>query len=66
LSTRGRIASLRPERTVFAIDHLERRRDWLDADLAFFEERFQDYSQDNRGKLQREYSAATERWEEST
>lgn len=63
LSTRGRIASLRPARTVFAIDHLERRKDWLEADLAFFEDRFQDYSQKNREKLQSEYRATVERWD---
>jgi hypothetical protein len=63
LSTRGRISSMRPERTVFAIDHLERRRDWLEADLAFFEERFQDYSQGNRDKLKDEYRTTVESWE---
>jgi len=63
LSTRGKIASMRPARTVFAIDHLERRRDWLEADLAFFEERFQDYSQENREKLRSEYRTTVESWD---
>lgn len=63
LSTRGRIASMRPERTVFAIDSLERRRDWLEADLAFFEERFQDYSQENRDTLRSEYKTTVESWD---
>ena len=62
-STRGRIASRRPECTVFAIDHLERRRDWLEGDLAFFEERFQDYSQDDRDKLRSDYRRTAEGWE---
>jgi hypothetical protein len=63
LSTRGNLASVRPARTVFAIDYLERRRDWLEADLALFEERFQDFSQENREKMQSEYRAAAERWD---
>ena len=63
LSTRGRIASMRPERTVFAIDHLEHRRDWLEADLAFFEERFQDYAEKNREELRSEYRKTVEGWE---
>jgi hypothetical protein len=63
LSIRGRIASMRHARTVFAIDHFERRRDWLEADLAFFEERFQDYSDENREKLRSEYRRTVEAWE---
>ncbi len=63
LSTRGGIASLRHARTVFAIDHLERRRDWLEADLAFFDDRFQDYSQENRELLISEYRTTVEGWD---
>jgi hypothetical protein len=63
LSTRGNLASVRPAQTVFAIDYLERRRDWLEADLAVFEERFRDFSQENREKLQGEYGAAAGRWD---
>jgi hypothetical protein len=63
LSTPGRIASLRPAQTVFAIDHLERRRDWLEADLALLMERFQDFSPENREKLQAEYRTTAECWD---
>jgi hypothetical protein len=63
LSIPGKIASLRPAQTVFAIDYLELRRDWLDADLALFKERFQDFSVENREKLQTEYQTAVDRWD---
>lgn len=63
LSIPGQIASMRSAQTVFAIDHLERRRDWLDADLAVFEERYSGYSQENREKLQCEYRRAVECWD---
>jgi hypothetical protein len=63
LSVQGRIASMRPARTVFAIDYQERRRDWLEADLALFEERFQEFSRENREKLQSEYRTTVEHWD---
>jgi hypothetical protein len=63
LSTAGRIASLRPAQTVFAIDHLERRRDWLEADLTLLTERFQYFSPENREKLQTEYRTTAECWD---
>ena len=44
-------------------DHFERRRDWLEADLAFFEERFQDYAEKNREELRSEYRKTVEGWE---
>jgi hypothetical protein len=36
---------------------------WLAGDLAFFEERFQDYSQDDRDKLKSDYGRTVEGWE---
>ena len=62
LSTPGTIALVRPARTVLAIDYLERRRDWLDIDLEFFSERFQEFSQESHEKLQSEYKATIECW----
>jgi hypothetical protein len=53
---------MRASQTVFAIDHLLRRRDWLDDDLAIFTDRYQGYSQENRDKLQTEYRTAVECW----
>jgi hypothetical protein len=63
LSTRGKMASMRAAQTVFAIDHMERRRDWLEADLAVFKNRYQGYSQGERDKLQGDCATAIERWE---
>jgi hypothetical protein len=65
LSTRGRIASMRAAQTVFSTDCLEHRRDCLDADLAVFMERYQDYPQEARDILQSEYQAAVASLERS-
>jgi hypothetical protein len=66
LSTaRGHVASLRPARTLFAIDHLKRRRDWLKADLAMLQERYRHYRPENKDTLQREYETTVQRWDEN-
>lgn len=63
LSTQGRVVSLRPAQTVFAIDHLERRRDWLEVDLTLLMKRLQEFSPQEREKLQTEYRITTECWD---
>jgi hypothetical protein len=63
LSVRGRFASPQAERAVFAVDLLEKRRDWLEADFALFRERYQEPAPQKIAELTRDYRRTIECWD---
>jgi hypothetical protein len=53
-----------PSRTLFAIDHLLRRRDWLDADNALLTERAKNFHAEGKADLAREFAEAAAKWDD--
>lgn len=64
LSAPGRADQFAPVETIFAVDYLLRRRDWLDADFLLLQHRLNSCTADVRERLQRCYFVAASRWDD--
>jgi len=61
----GRSDGWAVDATIFAVDFLLRRKDWLEEDLRILQKRYAQYDRPNKESLEIRYRATVEKWDEA-
>jgi hypothetical protein len=64
IASPGKALDLCPSQTVFSIDHLARKRDWLEDDYIAFKERAKHAVARYRDRIPTDYEHVLSRWDE--